>query len=73
MKNYYFLNFLLVLLLLFILVLNNMNCCIYKIFGYLGNKVMVYIYNDLFKYFLVNVSKELMFLEFVYFVYDELC
>lgn len=73
MKNHYFLNFLLALLSSLTSVLNNMNRCTYKIFGYLGNKAMAQTYNDLLKHPLVNVSKELTLPEPVNPVHDELC
>lgn len=73
MKDHYFLNFLLALLSSLTSVLNNMNRCTYKIFGYLGNKGMTQTYNDLLKHPLVNVSKELTLPEPVHPVHDELC
>lgn len=73
MKKHYFLHFLLALLSSLTSVLNDMNRCTYKIFGYLGNKAMAQTYNDLLKHPLVNVSKELMLPEPVHPVHDELC
>lgn len=73
MKKPLFLNFLLALLSSLTSVLNNMNRCTYKIFGYLGNKAMTQTYNDLLKHPLVNVSKELTLPEPVHPVHDELC